>query len=260
MGGVVKRAYKYRFYPTPEQAEQLHRTFGCVRLVHNKALEMRTRAYATQRRSISYAESSAALTEWKRGEELAFLNEVSSVPLQQALRHLHAAYTAFFAKRAGYPRFKSKRKSRASAEYTRSAFRWRDGKLTLAKMDAPLDIVWSRPLPDGAVPSTVTVSRDAAGRWFVSLLVEDPTVQPLPLLDTAVGVDAGLTSLVTLSTGEKVTNPRHERADRRRGSPRPSGNTRARRKARPTGPKPDSRSPGFTCGSPTGDGTTCTNC
>ncbi|MEU5948481.1 transposase [Micromonospora sp. NPDC047465] len=83
-------------------------------------------------------------------------------------------------------------------------------------MDAPLDIVWSRPLPDGAVPSTVTVSRDAAGRWFMSLLVEDPTIQPLPPVDTAVGVDAGLTSLVTLSTGEKVTNPRHERADRRK--------------------------------------------
>ncbi|MEU5948482.1 transposase [Micromonospora sp. NPDC047465] len=124
---MVKRAYKYRFYPTGEQAEQLHRTFGCVRLVYNKALEMRTRAYATERHSISYAASSAALTEWKRTEELAFLNEVSSVPLQQALRHLHAAYTAFFAKRARYPRFKSKRKSRASAEYTRSAFRWRTG-------------------------------------------------------------------------------------------------------------------------------------
>jgi putative transposase len=216
VGGVVKRAYKYRFYPTHEQAEHLHRTFGCVRLVYNKALEMRTRAYVTQRRSISYTESSAALTEWKRSEELAFLNEVSSVPLQQALRHLHAAYTAFFAKRARYPRFKSKRKSRASAEYTRSAFRWRDGKLTLAKMNAPLDIVWLRPLPDGAAPSTVTVSRDAAGRWFVSLLVEDPTVRPLPPVDTAVGVDVGLTSLVTLSTGEKVTNPRHERADRRK--------------------------------------------
>ncbi|MFG3711902.1 RNA-guided endonuclease InsQ/TnpB family protein [Micromonospora sp. NPDC047730] len=216
MGGVVKRAYKYRFYPTGEQAEQLHRTFGCVRLVYNKTLEMRTRAYATQRRSISYAESSAVLTEWKRTEELAFLNDVSSVPLQQALRHLHAAYAAFFAKRARYPRFKSKRKSRASAEYTRSAFRWRDGQLTLAKMDAPLDIVWSRPLPEGVVPSTVTVSRDAAGRWFVSLLVEDPTVEALPSVDTAVGVDVGLTSLVTLSTGEKVTNPRHERADRRK--------------------------------------------
>ncbi|MEU4712401.1 RNA-guided endonuclease TnpB family protein [Micromonospora purpureochromogenes] len=115
-----------------------------------------------------------------------------------------------------YPRFKSKRKSRASAEFTRSAFRWRDGRLTLAKMGTPLNIVWSRPLPEGAEPSTVTVSRDAAGRWFVSILVEDPTVEPLPPVDAEIGVDAGITSLLTLSTGKKITNPRYERTDRRR--------------------------------------------
>jgi putative transposase len=213
--GGVKRAYRYRCYPTPDQAEQLNRTFGCVRLVYNKALEERTRAYVTERRSMTYAQSSAALTEWKKSEDLAFLNEVSSVPLQQALRHQQAGFAAFFAKRARYPRFKSKRKSRASAEYTRSAFRWRDGQLTLAKQAEPLNIVWSRPLPEGAEPSTVTVSRDRAGRWHVSILVEDPTVRPLPPADTHVGVDAGLTALVTLSTGEKVTNPRYERTDRR---------------------------------------------
>ncbi|WP_328418100.1 transposase [Micromonospora sp. NBC_00389] len=216
MGEVVKRAYKYRFYPTPEQAEQLNRTFGCVRKVYNLALDARTRAWAVHRQRSTYVQSSAWLTEWKRTEELVFLNEVSSVPLQQALRHLQAGFAAFWGKRSRYPRFKSKRKSRASAEYTRSAFRWRDGQLTLAKMDAPLTIVWSRALPDGAEPSTVTVSRDAAGRWFVSLLVEDPTVTSLPPVDTAVGIDAGITSLLTLSTGEKVTNPRHERADRRK--------------------------------------------
>ncbi|MEV4375833.1 RNA-guided endonuclease TnpB family protein, partial [Streptosporangium sp. NPDC049644] len=96
-----------------------------------------------------------------------------------------------------------------------SAFRWRDGALTLAKMDAPLAIVWSRPLPEGARPSTVTVSRDAAGRWFASLLVEEK-ISPLPPVERNVGVDAGITALATLSTGEKIVNPRHERADRRR--------------------------------------------
>ncbi|MEO3776513.1 RNA-guided endonuclease TnpB family protein [Micromonospora sp. B11E3] len=216
MGEVVKRAFKYRFYPSSEQAEQLNRTFGCVRLVYNRALEARTRAWAVDRQRTSYAQTSTWLTEWKRTEELGFLNEVSSVPLQQTLRHLQAGFAAFWDKRCGYPRFKSKRRSRASAEYTRSAFRWRDGQLTLAKMDAPLDIVWSRPLPEGAQPSTVTVSRDAAGRWFVSLLVEDSTVMPLPPVDAAVGVDVGITSLVTLSTGEKVTNPQHERVDQRK--------------------------------------------
>lgn len=215
MAQIVKRAFKYRFYPTPEQAEELARTFGCVRLVYNKALEERTRACTTEGRKVSYVQSSAALTEWKRTEELGFLSEVSSVPLQQALRHLQTAFSNFFAKRAKYPAFKSRKKSRLSAEYTRSAFKWRDGKLTLAKMDAPLNIVWSRPLPEGAEPSTVTVSKDAAGRWFVSILCED-TIHPLDPVDAMAGVDAGITALATLSTGEKIVNPKAERADRKK--------------------------------------------
>ncbi|WP_063736849.1 RNA-guided endonuclease InsQ/TnpB family protein [Streptomyces sp. RTd22] len=211
----VKRAFKYRFYPTVEQAAELSRTFGCVRLVYNKALEDRTRAWYEEQRRVSYVQSSAALTEWKKTEELAFLSEVSSVPLQQALRHLQTAFGNFFAKRAKYPRFKSRKNSRASAEYTRSAFTWRDGRLTLAKMAGPLDIRWSRSLPEGAEPTTVTVSRDSAGRWFVSMLCED-TIAPAPATHAAVGLDAGITSLVTLSTGEKIANPKHERRDRAR--------------------------------------------
>ncbi len=211
----MKRAFKYRFSPTDAQAAELSRTFGCVRKVYNLALAVRTEAWMRQER-VSYIQTSAMLTAWKKTEELAYLNEVSSVPLQQALRHLQTAFTNFFGKRARYPRFKSRKKSRKSAEYTTSAFRFRDGKLTLAKMAEPLDIVWSRPLPEGAQPSTVTVSQDAAGRWYVSLLVEDPTVQPLPAAGTAVGVDVGLGHLLTLSTGEKVANPRHERRDRAR--------------------------------------------
>ncbi|KKD02077.1 RNA-guided endonuclease InsQ/TnpB family protein, partial [Streptomyces sp. WM6386] len=84
------------------------------------------------------------------------------------------------------------------------------------KMAEPLDIVWPRPLPAGVKPSTVTVSQDAAGRWFVSILCEDPSVTPLPAADTAVGIDVGVGHLLTLSTGEKVANPRHERRDRAR--------------------------------------------
>ena len=214
-GTTVKRAFKYRFYPTDAQAAELSRTFGCVRLVYNKALEERTRAWYGQQRRISYAESSAALTHWKKHPDLAFLGEVSSVPLQQGLRHLQTAFRNFFDKRARYPRFKSRKKSRASAEYTRSAFTYRDGRLTLAKMSEPLDLVWSRPLPQGSEPSTVTVSRDSAGRWHVSILCEDTIARHAPS-GSAVGVDAGVTSLATLSTGEKIANPRHERRDRAR--------------------------------------------
>lgn len=130
----VKRAYRYRFYPTDEQAAELSRTFGCVRKVYNLALAARTQAWARQER-VNYNATSAMLTAWKKTEELAYLNEVSSVPLQQCLRHLQTAFTNFFAKRARYPRFKSKKKSRKSAEYTTSGFRFREGKLTLANLE-----------------------------------------------------------------------------------------------------------------------------
>nr|WP_189295718.1 RNA-guided endonuclease TnpB family protein [Streptomyces albospinus] len=212
----VKRAFKFRFYPTDAQAAELSRTFGCVRKVYNLALAARTEAWALRQERVNYNATSAMLTVWKKTEELAYLNEVSSVPLQQTLRHLQTAFTNFFGKRAKYPRFKSRKTSRKSAEYTTSGFRFRDGRITLAKMSDPLDIVWSRPLPEGAKPSTVTVSQDAAGRWFVSLLCDDPTIKPLPVTDQAVGVDVGLDHLLTFSTGEKITNPRYERRDRAR--------------------------------------------
>jgi putative transposase len=216
VNGQVKRAFRYRFYPSEAQAVELSRTFGCVRKVYNLALQARSEAWTQREERVGYKATSALLTAWKRTEELAFLCEVSAVPLQQALRHLQAAFGNFWAKRARFPRFKSRKKSRASAEYTRSAFRWRDGALTLAKMAEPLDIRWSRPLPEGAMPSTVTVSRDSAGRWFVSLLCEDPSVTPLPVTDAVVGIDVGLDHLLVLSTGEKIGNPRHERRDRER--------------------------------------------
>ncbi|MFE2409178.1 RNA-guided endonuclease InsQ/TnpB family protein [Kitasatospora sp. NPDC059408] len=215
VGAHVKRAFKFRFYPTDAQAAEMARTFGCVRLVYNMALAARSEAWTMRQERVNYNATSAMLTQWKKTEELAFLSEVSSVPLQQALRHLQGAFSNFWNKRAKYPTFKSKKKSRRSAEYTASAFRYREGRLTLAKMTEPLAIVWSRPLPEGRLPSTVTVSQDAAGRWFVSLLRDDRPSMPAPV-HAAVGLDVGITSLVTLSTGEKITNPKHERADRKR--------------------------------------------
>jgi len=212
---VVKRAYRYRFYPTPEQTDLLNRTFGSVRYVYNRALAERSRAWTQEHKRVTFAETCRMLTAWKNDPDTAWLYEVSNVALQQGLQHLQNAYVNFWAKRARYPGFKSRHKSRASATFTTSGFRYRDGQIWLAKTSTPLAIVWSRPLPEGAEPSTVTVSRDAAGRWHISILVDCP-VGPVPAATTAVGVDAGITSLVTLSTGEKVTNPRHERRDRGR--------------------------------------------
>ncbi|WP_335618104.1 transposase [Lentzea guizhouensis] len=114
MNVPVKRAFRYRFHPTEVQAAELARTFGCVRKVYNLALQARAEAWTRRGERVGYDVTSALLTEWKRTDELAFLREVSSsVPLQQALRHLQAAFAHFFAKRARYPRYKSRKKSRA---------------------------------------------------------------------------------------------------------------------------------------------------
>jgi putative transposase len=211
-----KRAYRYRCYPTPTQAAVLARTFGCARFVYNWALRLRTDAYYDRQERIGYHETSAALTALKREPTTAWLNEVSSVPTQQALRHLERAFRNFFAGHAKYPTFHKKHGAQ-SAEYTTSAFRWDAATRTviLAKMDTPLHIHWSRPLPEGATPTTITVSRDTAGRYFVSILLEED-IAPLPVTARQVGIDLGLHDVVVLDTGEKVGNQRFFDQDAKR--------------------------------------------
>ena len=188
----------------------LARTFGCVRVVWNRTLAARQARYATEHKVTTYRETDATLTTWKRTRELAFLNEVSSVPLQQVLRHQHKAFAAFFAGRARCPRFKS-RHGRQSAHYTRSAFRIRDGALWLAKASGPLRIVWSWPDIDLATlgPTTVVVSREPDGRWFVTFMADQPNPASLPHIGRSVGVDLGLTDFAVLSSGETIAHPRH---------------------------------------------------
>ena len=202
-------AYKCRAYPDHEQASVLNRTFGCVRVVWNHTLAWRQARYRDERAHTSYAQASAYLTALKATEELGWLNEVSSVPLQQAIRHQQAAFASFFAGRAAYPRYKS-RTGRQCAEYSRSGFRYRDGQLVLAKMGTPLAFAWSWPDVDAASldPTTVTVSRDPCGRWYVSFAVEVPEPAPLPATGAAVGVDLGIKDFAVTSDGEKVQNPR----------------------------------------------------
>jgi putative transposase len=201
----VRRAYKFRFYPTPEQEVILARTFGCARFAYNHMLRQRTDAWFQRKEKVNYNQTSAMLTVLKKTPEHAWLNEVSSVPVQQSLRHLQTAFSNFFARRAGYPAFKRKDGVQA-AEYTTSAFKW-DGKaLKLAKMDAPLNIRFSRTLPKAVVVSTVTVSKDTANRFFVSMLCTDQ-VTARNKAAGKVGIDLGLSHFAILSTGEKVASP-----------------------------------------------------
>lgn len=189
----------------------MRRTFGCARLVWNRTLAARHEAWHQRGESTSYRQADAALTMMKRQPDLAFLREVSSVPLQQCLRHQQRAFDAFFAGRARYPRFRARGRGRQSATYTRSAFRYRadasgEHRLTLAKQDAPLRFVWSWPDIDPAAldPTTVTVTEGVDGRWFATLHVDHADPDPLPSTGEAVGVDVGVKHLAVLSTGERI--------------------------------------------------------
>ena len=209
-----KRAYKYRFYPTNEQKHMLAHTFGGVRFVYNWALRQKTDAYYTEQRRLSYKDLSEALTLLKKQDDYCWLSEVSSVPLQQALRHLEKAFLNFFGRRTKYPAFKKKR-NQQSATYTSNAFQWDGTSLTLAKMTEPLDIQWSRPLPDSAKPSSITVTKDCADRYFVSLLIEED-ITCLEPADQSMGADLGLKAFVMLSTGETVGNPKFFQKDEKK--------------------------------------------
>jgi len=201
-----KKAYKYRFYPSDRQKRILAQTFGCCRYVYNWALRQRTDAYYQHGERLYYEGTAGRLVTLKKQEETAWLNEVSSVPLQQALRNLDKAFRNFFEGRADYPAFKKKR-NQQSATYASNAFIWKNQALTLAKMDAPLDITWHRPLPNGCKPSSVTITKDEAERYFVSILVEED-IKPLEVSSKTVGLDLGLKSMVITSDGHTYGNPK----------------------------------------------------
>ena len=199
------RGFKYRFYPTSEQRLTLAQTFGCTRFVYNWALALRTNSYYQGQNSLSYTDTSNALTKLKKDPEKAWLKQVSAVPLQQGLRHLNTAFTNFFAGRSKYPKFK-KKNNRNSAHYAPNAFKWEDGKLTLAKMSQPLKIRWSRYFK--GQPKKVIVSRDSANRYFVSFLVEEELEQ-WELGLGKIGIDLGVKDVLVASNGFASGNPKY---------------------------------------------------
>ena len=206
--------YNYRLYPTPGQQRALARAFGCARVVFNDALRARQEAFEAGLPYLTDAELSARLTAAKATPERAWLGEVSSAVLQQALADLQAAYRNFFASLAGArkgpkmapPTFRSRKDRRQSIRFTRNA-RFSitpGGKLRLPKIgDVP--VRWSRSLP--CQPSSVTVIMDAAGRYFASFVVQAAT-EPHVAAATVVGIDLGLRHFAVLSDGRKVASPR----------------------------------------------------
>jgi putative transposase len=214
----MRLRYNYRLYPTPGQAQALARLFGCVRVVFNDGLRARQQAHAAGLPYVSDAELSARLTAAKATPERAWLGEVSAVPLQQSLADLNAAYKNFFdsvkghhkGPRIGPPRPKSRKDRRQAARFTANA-RFKllvNGKLRLPKI-GDVAVRWSRDLPAG--PSSVTVIKDAAGRYFASFVICTDLVADaarFPVADSDVGIDLGLTAFAVLSDGTVIRAPK----------------------------------------------------
>jgi len=209
---MTHRAYKFRIYPSPEQETVLRKTIGSCRFVYNWALAQKREAWVTQKKSVSYNATSKGLTELKETPEREWLNEVSSVCLQQSLRNLDVAFVNFFKKRGGYPSFKS-RKNGGSARFLDNAFRIEGDNLFLAKIKTPLKVVWSRKL--SGEPSQCVVSQNAAGQWFASFLC-DEEIAKLPYSNKKIGVDLGIETFASTSDGQKFGQPKRIRKLRKK--------------------------------------------
>jgi putative transposase len=207
----MKVRYRYRIYPTDQQKWHLAKLFGCCRVVFNDALAHCQQEYREGNKKPDSKQLSSRLTELKKTEEKIWLGDVSAVPLQQSLRDLEQAYSNFFKSCKGErkgrkvkpPRFK-KRKSKQSAKFTNNGFKVNQHNVYLAKI-GKLKIVWSRELP--SEPSSVTVIKDSADRYFLSFVCE---VNPAPLQpsNNSIGVDLGIIDFATLSNGEKIKAPK----------------------------------------------------
>ena len=196
--------------PSPSQEVLLRKTMGCSRFVYNHFLALRIQEWTTNQKSVSYNETSFLLTNLKKEEETKWLNEVSSVALQQSLQNLQEAYNNFFKglkkkQKVGFPRFK-KKSNRNSITLTKAGFSYKNGEIFISKSKKKLNIRWSRELPSEDI-SSVTISLTPSNKWFISILVEDTNDYTLPLCDKVLGVDLGIETFATLSTGEKVKMP-----------------------------------------------------
>ena len=206
--------YNYRAYPNAAQRRALAKAFGCARVVWNDCLRDRKHAHAAGLPYVASAElSRLRITQAKRTEERAWLAEVSAVVLQQSLRDLDTAYKNFFdsvkgkrqGRTLGPPRYKSKKDTRQSIRLNTNAFSLQgDGTVYVAKV-GDLKVKWSRRLP--AAPTSLTVTKDSSGRYFLSFVIDtEPDI--LPGLQTDTGIDLGLSAFAVLSDDSKIDSPR----------------------------------------------------
>ena len=206
----MERGFKYRIYPNESQRDQIARTFGCCRFVYNRALDVKKTAYSETGKSIATNDLIKMIPAWKRDPETSWLAQVDSMALQQSIRDLDRAYKNFFRRvreggKPGFPKFKSRR-------HARQSYRTNGGKV-LDRNDIALPKLGnvrakvSRPLQGRFI--SVTVSLDAAGRYFATFLCTDVPAKDTTATDREVGIDLGVETLATFSDGTKIGNPRH---------------------------------------------------
>lgn len=217
-GAVIQARFRFRLYPSTTQRSALKRVFGCCRVVFNDVIALREQQFRSGEPPLSNSAITRLVTTVaKQTPERAWLAEVSSVPLQQAVNDAHTAYRNFFASiagkrkggRVGRPRFRTRRDRRQTIRFTRNAhFRITAGRRLRLPGIGELKVVWSRDLPSD--PTSVTVIKDAAGRYFASFVCEvEPKTKPV--CGTAVGIDLGLKVFLADSDGTLVPAPRYLR-------------------------------------------------
>ena len=202
MAQARDKAYRYRFYPTEDQKQALAKTFGCCRWIYNHFLGLKSTAWKEENKNLKYGDCASILTTQK--SQHAWLKEVSSVPLQQSLRHLDKAFDRFFKGKSQYPSFK-KRHYQQSASYMKNAFTYKEGEITLAKQKESLNIRWSRRFCGN--PSSLTVTRDSAERYYISITVKEE-ISSLPFVKKEIGLDLELTNAFKDHEGNTVSSPK----------------------------------------------------
>lgn len=205
-----QKAYKYRIYPTEEQEVLISKSFGCVRFVYNRALDIKTALYQKENKGISIFELTNEMAKWKEREEFSWLNEVNSQCLQMSLRNLDSAFTRFFKEKKGFPKFKSKydKQSFQNPQSTRVDFE--SSRVFVPKFKNGIKCVFHRTF-EGKI-KTSTISKNSAGKYFISILVEEPIDNPVKPEKNEVktlGIDLGLKDFLVSSDGNRVENPRH---------------------------------------------------
>lgn len=216
----MKRTFKYKLKPTVKQQQQLSQTFGCARFIYNWGLEKKTKAWTNEHKTLSYFELAKELTLLKQNEEHQWLKDVPNECLQQSLRNLDNAYTQFFKAHKGFPKFKSKKRSKDSAKYLNAVyFDFDNWKVRIPKCGW-VKLCKNKPFDTASMKQgTLTVTRDKCGEYWCTIVVEDnePTKLKAKVSDeTAVGIDLGIKQFAILSDGTKFDNPKYyEQAQRK---------------------------------------------